>query len=208
MLLISLLLKRMKCFIIYVFIFLSPIRKNLLLCLSWKTLKKTLFFEKPLSLLKRENSCILLTNNFLHAEREKDVDHPRSIKLILNNWASSHSNVTRIINDQFPDQYENILGGDIKDGIPLTNKVDTKQTFYNTDSFAKDFKTTFLVLVTQIKLDNHCTFDWNGNTKCISCLSDLGPSLRPYNHEYVFPTTKILLKFPIANGEVDGFWAF
>ncbi|CAI9285684.1 unnamed protein product [Lactuca saligna] len=73
------------------------------LSLELKILKEKLIaLEKSLSVLKRENTCISLTNNFLHTEKVKFVDHANHTQLILKFWASFHFNVTIIFNAQIP----------------------------------------------------------------------------------------------------------
>ena len=57
--------------------------------------------------------------------------------------------------------------------------------------------------INQTLIDTHCSTDSKGITKCVSQLSTLDLSHQPYHREYVLPSTKTLLKFPICNGEVN-----
>ena len=55
--------------------------------------------------------------------------------------------------------------------------------------------------INQTLINTQCYTDSNGITKCVSKLSALDPSHQPPHHDDVLPSTKILLKFPICNGE-------
>ena len=83
--------------------------------------------------------------------------------------ASSHCNVIRIINVQIPDQCDKILGGDI-DGVVSLTKVETKQTFYKSDSLKEDFKYRFVssYFINQTLINTRC-FKFHGILESFFC---------------------------------------
>lgn len=95
-------MKRLTFFIIYVLITLTLINKKFSLKDELKSLKEKLFATvNILSLLSKENSYFSLTNKYILWEKEKSNECANNIQLIINNWAHSHFNVTKIINFQF-----------------------------------------------------------------------------------------------------------
>ena len=111
----------------------------------------------------------------------------------MKNWASSHINVTKIINVQIPDQCEKILGGDIEGALSLTKVVETKQTFYKAVILKEDFKSTFVssYFINQTLINTHYSTDSNDITKCVSRLSTVDLSHQPSHCEYFPPPLRL-----------------
>ena len=64
---------------------------------------------------------LTLTNEFLNKEKDQAINKTVKLKIIMDNWATSHNNLNKVLEAQIPHQCQEILGGDIDGTIDSRN---------------------------------------------------------------------------------------
>jgi hypothetical protein len=146
-----------------------------------------------------------LTNEFLNKEKDQAISTTVKLQTIIDNWATSHNNLNKILQAQIPHQCQKILGGDIDGAINAGNtKFENESIFQDPTKLANDFKKRFIShsFINQSLVDKHCVTNADGITTCQTSLSAIDPSKINPEKDYSDPSTETLLKFPVSNGEV------
>ncbi|KAL4562224.1 hypothetical protein LXL04_034422 [Taraxacum kok-saghyz] len=77
---------------------------------------------------------LTLTNEFLNKEKDQAINKTVKLKIITDNWATSHNNLNKILEAQIPHQCQKILGGDIDGAINSHNTVTENEYLFQNPS--------------------------------------------------------------------------
>ena len=160
--------------------------------------------DKQVTQMKTMISNLLLTNKFIHTEKDKAIENSDKLQRIINNWAHSHTKLNKILSDQIPEQCAKIIGGQIDEAVAKFEQIETEQNFPTPAELISEFKSRFVSnnFINQNLINKHCVTDSHGVTTCVTRLTALDPTIRNHSDKYPVPTTECYLKFPISNGEI------
>ena len=106
--------------------------------------QKTKTYEKDLYVKDVKTKDFSDTVNLVYKQKEEALEISSKCQKIISNWSNSHHNLTKLINNQIPDQCAKIIGGDLDGALEISEEDDYRPNFYDKDEPINDYSTRFV----------------------------------------------------------------
>lgn len=115
--------------------------------------------EKSFSPVSLQLHNLYTINYDLKSEKDSIVHVAQKCQSITKHWVLSHFKTAKIVNDQIPHQYENIIGGSIDEPVDIFKMIESESIFPSQSELLHEYKTKFIsggIINSQDLIDKHC----------------------------------------------------